>query len=292
MRRDEWLNSCDPGAMLDFLSGRPGATYHGPGGLPSVCRFSERQSRLFACACCRVVWPEITDPRGREAVEVAERYADGLASDEELNNAEIAADAVVAEVAAGPAYMPVRAATFPLGNIVLLNLLGNGTYHRSEKEAAILKASWAVLLREIAGDPWFPAELPLGKAPCPDCPRGAPDEDCDDCGGSGTVDAPCPWRTPTVTALAHAAYDFRQDNGAVSSVRLSILADALEEAGCEGGRCHQCDGSGHRRVLRVTKSCVFCGGNGRRPHPLLAHLREPGPHYRGCHVLDAILNKE
>jgi hypothetical protein len=26
-------------------------------------------------------------------------------------------------------------------------------------------------------------------------------------------------------------------------------------------------------------------------HPLLAHLREPGPHYRGCHALDVVLGK-
>ncbi|HZY89324.1 MAG TPA: hypothetical protein VFE78_31165 [Gemmataceae bacterium] len=58
--------------------------------------------------------------------------------------------------------------------------------------------------------------------------------------------------------LAQAAYDNRElPSGHLESSRLAVLADALEDAGVsEGG--------------------------------LLDHLRGPGPHVRGCHVLDAI----
>lgn len=75
MTEGDWLAGTDPLPLLDFLD-------------PQV---SERKLRLFACACCRRVWPLLTDPRCRQAVEVAAGFADGLASVEELNAAFLAA---------------------------------------------------------------------------------------------------------------------------------------------------------------------------------------------------------
>src|SRR5262249_13397861 len=48
---------------------------------------SHRKLRLFGAACCRAVWAELTDPAGRRAVEVAERYADGKAGPRALAQA-------------------------------------------------------------------------------------------------------------------------------------------------------------------------------------------------------------
>jgi hypothetical protein len=62
------------------------------------------------------------------------------------------------------------------------------------------------------------------------------------------------WNDGTVAKLASAIYEER----AFESV--PILADALEEAGCSD-------------------------------EEILAHLRGPGPHVRGCWVLDLLLNK-
>src|SRR4051812_49083276 len=73
----EWLNCDDPQPMVEFLrvSGRP----------------TERKLRLFSCACVRRVWPHLADERDREAVRVAERFADGSALVEQVAAANEAA---------------------------------------------------------------------------------------------------------------------------------------------------------------------------------------------------------
>jgi hypothetical protein len=69
------------------------------------------------------------------------------------------------------------------------------------------------------------------------------------------------WQTPNVVSLAQAAYDNRiLPAGTLDPDRLGILADALEDAGCTDP-------------------------------VILDHLRGPGPHVRGCFVIDALLGK-
>src|SRR5262249_28262495 len=70
------------------------------------------------------------------------------------------------------------------------------------------------------------------------------------------------WRTTAVVTLARAAYDDRVlPAGTLDPDRLAVLSDALEEAGCDNA-------------------------------DVLAHLRGPGPHVRGCWVLDLLLDKK
>ncbi len=76
MNEQEWLENADPQSMLDFLQGRT----------------SERKLRLFACACCRRIWNLLLDQRSRNAVMLAELFADGSVSPEELRIARSAAD--------------------------------------------------------------------------------------------------------------------------------------------------------------------------------------------------------
>jgi hypothetical protein len=70
------------------------------------------------------------------------------------------------------------------------------------------------------------------------------------------------WPPPEAAALAQAAYQHRAlPSGHLDPARLAVLSDALEEGGC-------CDAD------------------------LLAHLRSPGPHVRGCWAVDVVLNRQ
>jgi hypothetical protein len=80
MNEADWLEG-DPLEMLDFLDGQ----------------VSDRQQRLIACAFVRLVWDWLEDDRSRKAVEVAELYADGRATDEELAAARKDTEAVLKE---------------------------------------------------------------------------------------------------------------------------------------------------------------------------------------------------
>ena len=61
----------------------------------------DREIRLFAVRCARRVQPLMTDPRSIAALNVAERYANGEATDEELAAARDAAWAAAGAAAGG-----------------------------------------------------------------------------------------------------------------------------------------------------------------------------------------------
>ncbi|MDY3561239.1 hypothetical protein R5W23_002514 [Gemmata sp. JC673] len=65
---------------------------------------------------------------------------------------------------------------------------------------------------------------------------------------------PPQWRTDTVRALAAQVYESRGFSA------MPILADALQDAGCDSD-------------------------------DILNHCRGPGPHVRGCWVVDLVLGK-
>jgi hypothetical protein len=50
--------------------------------------------RLFACACCRLIWPLIPNGPSRRAVEISDHFADGLVSAADLQEAEAQARSV------------------------------------------------------------------------------------------------------------------------------------------------------------------------------------------------------
>lgn len=104
---------------------------------------------------------------------------------------------------------------------------------------------------------------------------------CSGCAGRGRV--PPPYLTHTAAELLRAARVPRPDrDGTLDPTLLLALADALEEGGCpatgEASLC--CCGT----PLDGSHDHDTCGPplTETAPHPLLAHLRGPGPHYAGC----------
>jgi hypothetical protein len=67
MNESEWLTTTNPYDLIRY----------------KACR-SVRKRRLLSCAFARSVLFLISDERYQHAVETAERYADGLASEEEM----------------------------------------------------------------------------------------------------------------------------------------------------------------------------------------------------------------
>jgi hypothetical protein len=216
-----------------------------------VPHHSRRALGLFGVACCRAVWHLLTDERSRRAIEVAERYAEGQASSDELveargwayeardathipAEAEAAAtehDFDVSAAHAAVAYLTERdfICVAEAGEFAPLAAL-DGPRHYEDRSPLpwVRKCN---LLREVFGNPF----RPLLPEPT--------------------------WRTPAVLQLAQAAYDDRiLPAGTLVADRLAVLADAVEEAGCTDSE-------------------------------LLTHLRGPGPHVRGCWALDAALGR-
>ena len=75
---------------------------------------SDNQLRLFAVRCARRVQHLMTDPRSIAALDVAERYANGQATDDELSAARNAASAAAEDAAEAAA----SAATWVAAEVV------------------------------------------------------------------------------------------------------------------------------------------------------------------------------
>jgi hypothetical protein len=257
MTEAKWEQCGDPSLMLAFACGSPPR-----GKIPSwwFGRSHGRKLRLFAAACVRRFWHLLTDERSRRAVEVGERYADGLATDGELRRAGEAVYPVIdaaytARDAAWDAYNATEAADQASYDTVLsvdfacqIFRAAWAATHQSCFEAArytantasacveegtrhVLEREQAALLRDVVGPlPFRPVSLPPFLLA---------------------------WNDRCVVKLATGVYEERD----FSSERMGVLADALEDAGCSDPE-------------------------------FLGHLRSPGPHVRGCWVVDLILERD
>jgi hypothetical protein len=251
MSEGEWLACTDPFKLVEFLEER------GTGG---------RRLWLWTCACARRVWHFLTDERSRKAIEVAEAFADGLVDPRQRREAYRAAeraslklrsvldrstpiegmgDKALHDATLAPYYASIAAERVCLGrshdhfarhttwNAVATGMATMGAVIGGPSDAKEAeRAVQASVLRCIFGNPFRPITL-----------------------------SPA-WQTPAVVALAEAAYGNRiMPSGTLDPDRLAVLADALEETGCDN---------------------AF----------LLEPLRGPGSHVRGCAALDSILGRQ
>ena len=251
MTETRWLACDDPGLMLEFVWDR----------------VSDRKLRLFAVSCCRRLWHYLDDEKGRAALETIERATDAGPDDRALWNSwslePFAHDALHGRIAAQRGFSEdvvraaftavalamhvecaeVKSTVFRVAHIAgaqalgpradayLLYQLGKDVHledeeHTAAEEAIATEQTLQIaLIHDICGNPFR---------------RVAFDSS---------------WRTSTAVALAAQMYESRDFSA------MPILADALQDAGCENGE-------------------------------ILDHCRGPGPHVRGCWVCDLVLGRE
>jgi hypothetical protein len=241
MDEAQWLEYGDVRVLLLHFVGMPEVehVFRDPVHDALLAKISQRRARLFGVGCCRLIWHLLTKPWLRRTVEQSERYADGVGTEENLIKARERVYKFWAELPEehplkNPAGAAMSVAEAIASWVATLTFEETG-YARWRKRGA-LKGDLdfreeAVVFRDLIGNPFRPVVFNSA------------------------------WRNPVVLALAQAAYDERTlPAGTLDPERLAVLADALEDAGCDNTQ-------------------------------ILKHLRSPGPHMRGCWPVDLLLDK-
>jgi hypothetical protein len=222
MTADEWLACTQPRAMLPVLADM----------------VSKRKLRLFACACCRRVWDLLPDARSRRAVEVAERFADRLATDAERAAAWSAAAAVEADALYRADYRTAAAHARCVAAAATAGFANDAAAYAIADYTATAPQVQCDLLRDLFGNPFRPVSLD---------PHWLW------------------WGGGVVRELAQEIYDTRRFDG------LALMADVLVEAGCTDPDVlsHCRSGQGHIRGCWLVDLLLGkeCGAGKARPHP-------------------------
>jgi hypothetical protein len=257
MTREEWQDWTNPQPMLRFLLGTNYPRVQDLEMFPA-CKSSDRKLRLFACACYHRICHLLPDPVARAAVEVAERFADGLASIEELQQAEtliwgpleaLEGQWRASRGAERASLQPTHEA-LALGLQVVTAAAPKAAYYTSSN--AYLAVAAITNPGVASYDPGFSAAQTAEERVQTDLLRCIFGYLFHPVTIAPAVRA---WNDGVVVKLAQGIYEDRAFD------HLPILADALEEAGCDDAA-------------------------------ILDHLRGGGPHTRGCWPVDLLLAKE
>jgi hypothetical protein len=278
MTEVEWLACADPEPMLVFLRDKA----------------SDRRRRLFAVACCRRIRHLMSDDWSLRAVDVAERLADDLAANDEVVSARAGAAAIARRYhdrayreefdvfpyqdrypwSGGPAQAAYAA------EVVLLRAAENprfGFVADTTRRAYydIDEKCCDLCLRAVRAEAWFRAFTSAEQRDY-ETLSAARDEAHDRAESDESPHLASLVRevygNPFRSALALADAILAWNNGAVRRIaeaiysegtfdRVPILADALQEAGFDNA-------------------------------DILNHCRGPGPHVRGCWVVDLLLDRK
>jgi hypothetical protein len=241
MTEAEWESCTDPDPLLEVL--RDSA--------------SQRKLCLLGCAASRRLWDLLETTNLREAVAVFERFADDELDEESLRSAVPKTHPLMnyrEEIFSGKVREDVCNAAYGmtslwLGQTAIAARRPNfESLRRSLTFFALARApgsgggrcvvecaAQAEFIRDIFGNPFRPASFATAFP-----------------GGHNGI----------ALKLATAVYEERElPGGTLDSVRLRLLADTLEEAGCTD-------------------------------RAVLDHLRGPEAHVRGCWALDAVLARQ
>lgn len=184
MTEQEWLKCTSPGPMLEFLRSNA----------------SDRKFRLFSCACVRrQVW-HLLDGRGREAVNLSDRLAQGQASLTELQSAALAMNTAFHTTHEKTAKAATKAASMTLWATAYATRIARHVRDAlGQPDRDVARQDQVSLIRDIFGNPFHPS----------------------------TIDPTwLHWNDATPTRIAQAINEERRFE------QMQILGDALEDAGC------------------------------------------------------------
>lgn len=244
MTEAEWLACTDLFELLKQVKGE-GSRRKAP------CITSERKLRLFACACCRRIWPLLIDQRSREAVDFGERLADGRVTYREWKGAR-------------------RWASNAISDIWNAHWDGN----RESVDVPSIPAATAALMAVAEGDTQFDDETPY----LPDAEDAA--ANCARAVGFASGPAAEEAEAAAQRALFHEIMSnpFRP----VHLDRPSLPDEVILLA-----RTIYLE----RQFDRMPELAAYLERGGCIDQEILNHCSGPGPHVRGCWALDFVLGK-
>jgi hypothetical protein len=250
MTEAQWLAGEDLRELLDHLAGGAEPTWDVLFDTLGIRKFA-----LFGVACCRRRWRRVTDRATRALVDRAEQFADGRASEEEL--AEAFSTAWPPTLSAG-SINRLREQGATSVQSLLISCTGFWTDGQVPQADEGYDEGYEEVIRGLEGLQRAATKQPRWSSMRKESARQVGLRR--DIVGNPFRRAQCrrPWLTwndGTVVQLARTIYEERRFGD------LPVLADALEDAGCDNAE-------------------------------LLRHLRGPGPHVRGCWVVDLVLARK